>query len=49
MKILLKDFKTVSRLEETIYSLLEISPAYKPEVRAINYDDDDINDTKSYI
>tara|TARA_R100001198_G_C5143319_1_gene156118 strand:- start:527 stop:724 length:198 start_codon:yes stop_codon:yes gene_type:complete len=42
-------FKTVSRLEETIYSLLEVSPTYKPEVREINYDDDEINGYRKAI
>ena len=33
-------FKTISRLEETIYSVMEIVPTYKPEVSSISYDDD---------
>ena len=36
-------FKTISRLEETIYSVMEIVPTYKPEVSSISYDDDLIN------
>ena len=36
-------FKTISRLEETIYSVMEIAPTYKPEVSSISYDDDLIN------
>ena len=42
-------FKTVSRLEETIYSLLEVSPTYKPEVTEINYNDDEINGYRKAI
>ena len=42
-------FKTVSRLEEVIYSLLEINPTYKPEVSSINYDDDQINGYRTAI
>tara|TARA_Y100000004_G_C8635313_1_gene294701 strand:- start:59 stop:475 length:417 start_codon:yes stop_codon:yes gene_type:complete len=38
-----KFFKTISRLEETIYSVMEIVPTYKPEVSSISYDDDLIN------
>tara|TARA_R100000734_G_C3301357_1_gene91950 strand:- start:528 stop:944 length:417 start_codon:yes stop_codon:yes gene_type:complete len=36
-------FKTISRIEETIYSVIEIVPTYKPEVSSISYDDDLIN------
>ena len=36
-------FKTISRLEETIYSVMEIVPTYNPEVSSISYDDDLIN------
>ena len=28
-------FKTISRLEETIYSVIGIAPTYKPEVSSI--------------
>jgi len=35
-----KFFKIVSRLEETLYSLLEIDPTFKIQVDAINYEDD---------
>ena len=33
-------FKLVSRLEETIYSLLEIDPLFRIEVTEITYEDD---------
>ena len=36
-------FKTISRIEESIYSVMEIVPTYKPEVSSISYDDDIIN------
>tara|TARA_R100000700_G_scaffold26350_1_gene33152 strand:+ start:554 stop:973 length:420 start_codon:yes stop_codon:yes gene_type:complete len=35
-----KFFKIVSRLEETLYSLLEIDPSFKIQVDTINYEDD---------
>ena len=38
-----KFFKTISRIEESIYSVMEIVPTYKPEVCSISYDDDIIN------
>ena len=38
-----KFFKTISRIEESIYSVMEIVPTYKPEVSSISYDDDLIN------
>ena len=38
-----KFFKTISRIEESIYSVMEIVPTYKPEVSSISYDDDIIN------
>tara|TARA_Y100001938_G_C7866243_1_gene318049 strand:- start:91 stop:510 length:420 start_codon:yes stop_codon:yes gene_type:complete len=36
-----KFFKIVSRLEETLYSLLEIDPTFSVEVNSINYQDDE--------
>ena len=38
-----KFFKTISRIEESIYSVMEIVPTYKPEVSSISYDDDIIS------
>ena len=35
-----KFFKIVSRLEETLYSLLEIDPTFNIQVDTINYEDD---------
>tara|TARA_R100000353_G_scaffold51083_1_gene40577 strand:+ start:942 stop:1361 length:420 start_codon:yes stop_codon:yes gene_type:complete len=35
-----KFFKIVSRLEETLYSLLEIDPTFKIQVDGISYEDD---------
>ena len=36
-----KFFKIVSRLEETLYSALEIDPTFSIEVNSINYEDDE--------
>tara|TARA_R100001129_G_scaffold176973_1_gene151482 strand:- start:2012 stop:2431 length:420 start_codon:yes stop_codon:yes gene_type:complete len=36
-----KFFKIVSRLEETLYSALEIDPTFSVEVNSINYEDDE--------
>jgi len=41
-----KFFKIVSRLEETLYSLMEINPTFKIEVNSIEYQDD--NDFNGY-
>jgi hypothetical protein len=41
-----KFFKIVSRLEETLYSLMEINPTFKVEVDSIDYEDD--NELKGY-
>ena len=41
-----KFFKIVSRLEETLYSLMEINPTFKIEINSIEYEDD--NDFNGY-